>query len=610
MDRRFELKTKSLKLEVSEDGYVTFLGFRGGANFVQDAPVPVGWNSPAFLHTWLKTGNSEDRNVPGLLNERIPLNTAGTRRKDGILLQRLKEKFRHIEAFQEFTLDEATTSFSWTFSFFNASGEILRFQIENFLSWKSYFLTDGNTFFCAAGKDAPYIFKQQEYGEIFSELVPNNGCAAIAHPDGSGVIFSSDTWAGFLNYRIMTNTQFNGFSRVIALKPGQSFSHTASFFLFKRRKTGSVWQAVVDQIYKHIQKKKKTISVKHFAFSGKPDFQTRAVHVHIGYSSRFDRETRYRRLKMFIEKVMPEYKFNTLLLELDQGFQFKNHPEMNDRKVLTHRQAKEIVALAAENNIEIIPEYNTFGHQGSAEIRIAGAYPQLVEGHPGSYCPAKPEVYKLHFEMFEEILDVFHPGFFHIGHDEIAFGAITCPKCRSRRRIDLYEEDILKYYEFFKKKGVRIIIWGDLLWNKEIHRYYRVETSPVLEDPEEVCRRLPKDIIICDWNYEPCFAKFPSVDYFRKFGFDVWPALCVQATREKGRFETNIAHFSTYAKKRNLSSIVLTTWSLLSPEKLPLSGIVEAGLSFWKVNPDGWRNSRIFQDEVNHLRQSLGYLLL
>ena len=211
-------------------------------------------------------------------------------------------------------------------------------------------------------------------------------------------------------------------------------------------------------------------------------------------------------------------KFNTLIIEVDDNMKYDRHPDIAGEKALSKSQLAELVAYAKERQFEVIPQVQTFGH--FSYVLNKEAYKGLAENlEPNkkwgryTYCPSNPETYKLVFDMFDEVIEVFKPKYFHIGHDEIAFADVgKCERCKARLPKDLLAEDVKKLYDYLTAKGLKVMMWCDPF---EVER----NGGPPLNTAEAL-PLIPKDIIICEWHYDAA-QNFPSLKFFKEKGFPV-----------------------------------------------------------------------------------------
>lgn len=145
----------------------------------------------------------------------------------------------------------------------------------------------------------------------------------------------------------------------------------------------------------------------------------------------------------------------------------------------TQQQAREIVEYAAARNITVVPEIDVPGHASAIiacmpqlsctgeEIEVASAYGVLDK----VLCCAKPQVYEVLKDIFDEICDLFPAPYFHIGGDEVVPDAWNkCPDCQDLMKKNGYKSHVELHghfnnilIEYLKTKGKRTIGWNDML---------------------------------------------------------------------------------------------------------------------------------------------------
>ncbi|MFU1859043.1 beta-hexosaminidase [Sphingobacterium sp. CZ-UAM] len=147
----------------------------------------------------------------------------------------------------------------------------------------------------------------------------------------------------------------------------------------------------------------------------------------------------------------------------------------------------EIIAYAAERNIEVIPEIDMPGHATAANR----AYPFLSGGgnekHPDfTFHPAKNTTYTFLTDVLREVKTLFPSPYIHLGGDEVAFGS------------DAWDNDA-KVQELKKTAGLKS--------NKEVEEYFirRMADSvagingKIMVWDEMVDARLQKDQTVMMW---------------------------------------------------------------------------------------------------------------
>ena len=263
------------------------------------------------------------------------------------------------------------------------------------------------------------------------------------------------------------------------------------------------------------------------------------------------------------------HKFNYAVIETWGVFPFDSHPEFcwTDRKI-DKTELKRLVRLGKELGITLIPQFNLLGH-AAASRSITGkhaildfnpALQPLFEPEGWTWCISNPEVRRILSDLVTELYDFYDsPPFFHIGCDE-ADNIGTCRECRNHLLKDLVRDHIVYFHDLFKKRGARIIMWHDMLLEKNDPRWkgYIVCGLPQ-HKLNTLFRELPRDIVIADWQYgykgkeddpEP---KWPTAKFFKKENFSV---LVCPWLNEQG-----IVSLGKMAAKEKLAGMLETTWN-------------------------------------------------
>ncbi len=143
----------------------------------------------------------------------------------------------------------------------------------------------------------------------------------------------------------------------------------------------------------------------------------------------------------------------------------------------TKQDIRDIVAYAAENFIDVIPEIDMPGHM-SAAIK---AYPELSLSCSGNtnwsdefsepLCVCKPEVMQFAFEVWDEVMELFPYEYVHLGADEVDKSfwkeSTYCQQFMEDHhfnhvnKIQSYFVD--EMYKHFSSKGKEMIAWDDIM---------------------------------------------------------------------------------------------------------------------------------------------------
>ena len=148
----------------------------------------------------------------------------------------------------------------------------------------------------------------------------------------------------------------------------------------------------------------------------------------------------------------------------------------------TQDEIKEIVAYAAERQIEVVPEIDMPAHSNAALT----AYPELacpvvkeyigvLPGLGGRnsaiiYCAGNDSVFSFLQNVMDEILELFPSRYIHIGGDEAQKTHWKkCPLCQAKMKKEKLadEEDLQGYFmsrmsDYVRSKGREVIGWDEL----------------------------------------------------------------------------------------------------------------------------------------------------
>lgn len=296
-------------------------------------------------------------------------------------------------------------------------------------------------------------------------------------------------------------------------------------------------------------------------------------------------------------------KYNYVVLETWGVFPFESAPFLCwQDKALDKKELKRIITEAKELGLTIIPQFNILGHaSGSREnggkhvaINRFPEYASLFEPDGWSFCLSNPETRKILSACVTEMYDFFgKPGFFHIGSDEARLLA-TCRTCRRASRKDLVKDHFLHFHDLMAEQGARIMMWHDMLLDKEDPRWDGyIVCGSVKDGLTDLHKELPKDIVICDWQYgypegeNGAAPTWATSKFFKENGFDVLVSPCHNL---KG-----FCSLAELAATEPLMGVLETTWSELDTGLFTTitkgSGIIWSGGNAERLSPqimDAW----------------------
>ena len=257
-------------------------------------------------------------------------------------------------------------------------------------------------------------------------------------------------------------------------------------------------------------------------------------------------------------------KFNYAVIEPWGVFASERHPWFGwPEKPATKEEIARLVGIGRDLGITLVPQLNVFGHAPAARgcalkhtvLDFHPEYEPLFEPGGWNWCLSNPETQRVLRELIVELHDDFGtPPFFHLGCDEAQ--PPTCPECRKRPYGELVCEHIAGLANFLGKRGVRAMIWHDMLLDRADPRWegFVRHGSPLTATLADT---LPKDVIVCDWQYSYGDMKearkdWPTIGYFKEKGFDVagCPWMNYNAMKPMADYIANIGGFG----------LIETTW--------------------------------------------------
>jgi hypothetical protein len=262
---------------------------------------------------------------------------------------------------------------------------------------------------------------------------------------------------------------------------------------------------------------------------------------------------------------------NTVVLQIDNGIDYVSAPQVSRSAPLDKDTLRAIVQYAREAGLEVIPMVNTFSHQ---DLLLCPAFPGLCLDEE-TYDPSNPEVYERLFAIFDEVLEVCEPAYFHIGHDWI----VKLHSYPDEEAQKMFLDDVRKIHKYLKKKGVQVMMWADMLippdrcgGQDNCHGH--------LGNVHEVIDSLPKDIILIDGHYRYRKPEFVTSDYLLSKGFRVIG--CVSG-------DIRVANdFSKYTvdKDERFLGMMVALWGCFEFRSLsptgPRKNLREAAEAFWR----------------------------
>ncbi|MCX7625464.1 MAG: beta-N-acetylhexosaminidase [Candidatus Sumerlaeaceae bacterium] len=225
-------------------------------------------------------------------------------------------------------------------------------------------------------------------------------------------------------------------------------------------------------------------------------------------------------LTMLRDILLP-LKFNMLIFQCEY-IKWDSFPQIHhSRYGMDKAEAQAVIDEAKRLGFEVVPLINTFGH--CEWLLDNDSFRELSDNpdNPYAYDPSNPRVYEVCTKIYEEALAMFQPRYFHIGHDEVTLQGFPEKEQNKKRGAELlFYEDTLFYYRWLRERGLKMMMWGDQLLAPGEGAGATMAASK--EQAQWLRNKLPKDIIIADWHYDPDPPEhFINLRILSESGFDV-----------------------------------------------------------------------------------------
>lgn len=324
-------------------------------------------------------------------------------------------------------------------------------------------------------------------------------------------------------------------------------------------------------------------------------------------------ETSYLEMEKQI-RLAAYYKYNHVVIENWGIYPFKCHPEFCFQDVKIKRSdMRKLVDLCYELGMTPIPQINIFGHAswargGSAKHATLGRHPEfasLFEPATWSWCLTNPKTKEYLTDMIDELLEVFHnPPFFHGGCDE-AYDMASCSSCRKLPAEKVVGDHLLYFYDYLKKRNVRFMMWHDMLLERDAPGdpwSCYVTCAHHADGMGDLYKKLPKDIVICDWQYwmpnrfDPKMkVTWKTTRFFQAAGFDVLVCPWYEYPCVKD--------FITFGCKAKTFGMLQTTWHRNRGFQMQPHF---NGAAAFAWNPESQPSETVFNLTVHHVDRDMG----
>ncbi|HJT65324.1 MAG TPA: family 20 glycosylhydrolase [Pyrinomonadaceae bacterium] len=310
--------------------------------------------------------------------------------------------------------------------------------------------------------------------------------------------------------------------------------------------------------------------------NAKPKLPWRALHL-----LNYDTDAELDALAQNLEPLAKQ-GINVIILEVDYNFAFKSHPELRrGTDPITREGARRFAAACRKQNIRLIPEFQSLGHQSwkAETFPLLTVYPKFdltpgaFSNNDGIYCrewdPVNPEVWRVVFQLMDEIIDAFHADALHAGMDEVfLLGSEQSPSTKGQDPAALFAKAVNELHKHLVgKRKIEMLMWGDRLIDGK--KFDLGEWEASINGTAAAVDLIPKDIIICPWHYE-LRESYLSIPMFLEKGFRVLPAGWKDVDATMALIQFNRAHADP-----KLLGHMFTTWGVKKEELLQFPALLE-----------------------------------
>ena len=200
-----------------------------------------------------------------------------------------------------------------------------------------------------------------------------------------------------------------------------------------------------------------------------------------------------------ITDFVKECGFNTLIIDLAEGIEYKSHPELSTVGAWSQEKLKKELDRLRKMGLEPIPKLN-----------FASAHDAWLKDY--SHMLATPTYHKVAKELIDEVCELFDkPNYFHLGMDEECYEFSDYQKkygFTAIRQGQVFWDDVRFLCECVENNKVTPWLWGTKFWY----------------DQEETLENMPKNAIISSGFYDRLlnpeqFIHFQKPAYDSTFAF-------------------------------------------------------------------------------------------
>jgi len=247
---------------------------------------------------------------------------------------------------------------------------------------------------------------------------------------------------------------------------------------------------------------------------------------------------------------------NMLMLYFENKLAFSKHPLLHAPMAYSSDDMRRLARHCTSLGLELVPCFATLGH--CENFLKTPAYRNLADGNRiYQVNPRNRDVRRMMQDMFEDWKGIHPKGrYVHTSLDEAPYmGHCRQTKDYIRRhgREGLIADYINWQHQTLSGLGYRMMVWGDML------RHY-----------PDVLKSIPKDIMICEWNYDAIGERdVQALELYRTHGFETLAAPAASRSAQihmpdRSQLQHNIPDFVRLAVEQQTAGVLCTQWEAFS----------------------------------------------
>lgn len=258
-------------------------------------------------------------------------------------------------------------------------------------------------------------------------------------------------------------------------------------------------------------------------------------------------------LKAFANKLS-ENGVNTLVMEWEATYPFKNHPMIANRFAYTREEVIDFVNYCKTIHIDVIPLQQSFGHVEYILRNYRYKNQREDQKDYSQVDPLQEDLNRALFkDLYTDLISTHSSNYIHIGGDEtylLGHSEKSKKKAQELGKGRLYGDYIKLLCDLVVSLGKRPVLWADI----------------AIKYPDAL-KLLPKQTIFIDWNYGWDTNMFGDHSKLLESGFEIWGSPSIRShpdnyflTQWEKHFK-NIKDFIPTARNFGYKGMVMTSWS-------------------------------------------------